>query len=425
MKISYKWLKDYIKTDLTAQALAEKLTMAGLEVEEVKPLLGLFEGVIVGRVKSVEKHPNADKLSVCRVETGKETLQVICGAPNVAANQKIAFAPVGTRLPNGMTIKKAKIRNVESFGMICSEEELGLAGKSDGIWVLDKDLPLGKELYPLLVKKQDFILDISITPNRPDAMSMIGIAREVSALTGIPYKLPALRKKEIREKAADHIAVEIKNAKGCPRYAARVIRNVKIGPSPKWMTDRLSAGGIRSINNVVDITNFVLLELGQPLHAFDLRQIAGSKIIVRDSKKGETFTTLDEKERKLPENTVMICDAKKPVAIGGIMGGFNSEVSGKTTDVLLESAYFTPARIAFGSKKLGLFSEASQRFERGVDPQGIPFACDRAAFLMAEIAGGQVLSGIVDQYPLKINTQKGTAQTRSCKPPAGYKIIRE
>ena len=406
MKVSYKWLKDYIKIELAAAELADRLTMAGLEVEEVKPLLTEFKGIIVGLVKSVKKHPHADRLSVCMVNTGKEDVQVICGAANVAEKQKIAFAPVGTQLPNNLTIKKAKIRDVYSFGMICSEEELGLTEKSEGIWVLDDDLPLGKDLFSLMEKDQDYILDIAITPNRPDAMSMIGIAREVSALTGVPFKMPRIKKKEQEETAAALISVEIRNPQGCPRYAARVIKNVKIGPSPKWMADRLKAGGIRPINNVVDITNFVLLELGQPLHAFDLKRLSGAKIIVRDSRKGESFTTLDEKERLLPERTVMICDAKKPVAVGGIMGGLNSEVSGQTKDILLESAYFNPLRISASSKNLGLSSEASQRFERGVDPQGIPFACDRAAFLMAELAGGQVLKGIVDEYPHKIKAEK-------------------
>jgi len=406
MKVSYKWLQDYIRIDLTPAELADRLTMAGLEVEEVKPLLNEFKGIIVGRVRSVKKHPHADRLSVCVVNTGKEDLQVICGAANVAENQKIAFAPVGTELPNKLKIKKAKIREIDSFGMICSEEELGLAEKSEGIWVLDDDLPLGKDLFALMEKNQDYVLDISITPNRPDAMSMIGIAREISALTAVPYKLPRIKKAEQGETAAGLITVQIKNPQGCPRYAARVIKNVKIGPSPKWMSDRLKAGGIRPINNVVDITNFVLLELGQPLHAFDLNRISGAKIIVRDSRKEESFTTLDEKERLLPAQTVMICDAKKPVAIGGIMGGLNSEVSDRTTDILLESAYFNPVRISASSKSLGLSSEASQRFERGVDPQGIPFACDRAAFLMAELAGGQVLKGIVDEYPEKIEARK-------------------
>jgi phenylalanyl-tRNA synthetase beta chain len=406
MRVSYNWLKDYVKFDISPDELAEKLTMAGLEVEEVISLLPKFEGIIVGHVFSVEKHPNADKLSLCQVDTGIDKLSVICGATNVAEGQTIAFAPIGTKLPNGLEIKKAKIRDVESFGMICSEQELGLSDKSDGIWELSSDLELGKDLYAQLAKKQDFVLDIFITPNRPDAMSMVGVARDVAAILSTKLIKPDIRLSEISEKTADVVSVTIKNAEGCPRYAARVIRNIKMVDSPQWMAERLIAGGFRPINIIVDITNYVLLELGQPLHAFDLTHVSGSKIEVRDSLKGEEFTTLDEKKRKLPPNTVLICDAKRPVAIGGIMGGLNSEVSEKTTDILLESAYFRPERIGVSSKKLGLLSEASQRFERGVDPNGIPLACDRAAWLLSELAGGNILEGIVDEYPVIINPKK-------------------
>jgi phenylalanyl-tRNA synthetase beta chain len=408
MRVSYNWLKEYVKFNLSPEELAEELTMVGLEVEEVIPRYPKFEGIVVGRVLSVDRHPNADKLSLCRVETGNGQLEVICGASNVSEGQTIPFAPIGTKLPNGLVIKKAKIRGVESSGMICSEEELGLVEHSDGIWELSSELKIGQDLYKHLEKNQDYILDISITPNRPDAMSMIGVARDVAAILDEKLVKPIFKLSETDEKSDDVISVKIENPDGCPRYAARVIRNVKMGESPNWMAEKLLAGGFRPINIIVDITNFVLLELGQPLHAFDLLQIAGNKIVVRDSKKEEKFTTLDNKDRQMPKNTVMICDAEKAVAIGGIMGGLNSEVSEKTTDILLESAYFTPERIGVSSKKLGLPSEASQRFERGVDPNGIPFACDRAASLMAELAGGEILKGIVDEYPdpfkpLKIN----------------------
>lgn len=406
MRVSYNWLKDYVKIDISPDELAEKLTMGGLEVEEVISLLPKFEGIIVGKVLSVEKHPNADKLSLCNVDTGNGQVDVICGAPNVSKGQTIPFAPVGTKLPNGLVIKKAKIRGIESSGMICSEQELGLSDQSDGIWELSSDLLIGKDLYEQMVKKQDFVLDISVTPNRPDAMSMVGVARDVGVILSAKLKKPEFKLSEIKEKSSDFVSVNINNPDGCPRYAARVIRNVKMGNSPQWMAERLIAGGFRPINIIVDITNYVLLELGQPLHAFDLSQVSGSQIEVRDSKKDEKFVTLDEKDRKLPDNTVMICDAEKPVAIGGIMGGLNSEVSGKTTDILLESAYFSPVRIGMSSKKLGLPSEASQRFERGVDPNGIPFACDRAAWLMAELAGGDILEGIVDEYPIPIKPKK-------------------
>jgi phenylalanyl-tRNA synthetase beta chain len=402
MKISYNWLKEYVEFDLTPEELAEALTMAGLEVEEVKPVLPEFKGIVIAKVLSVEKHPNADKLSVCIVDDGQEHMQVICGAPNVAPGQLIPFAPIGTDLPVGFSIKKAKIRGVDSFGMICSEEELGLTDKSDGIWVLSGDFEVGHDLYESMKEDQDYMIDIFITPNRPDAMSMLGIAREVAALVGSSYHEPKISKKEVSDMASDKIIVQIADSEGCPRYAARVIQNVKIGPSPEWMADKLKTCGIRPINNIVDITNYVLLELGQPLHAFDLAHVSGSKIVVRESKKGEKFTTLDEKERDLPPHTVMICDAENPVAIGGIMGGLNSEVSEGTHDILLESAYFNPKRIGASSKRLGLMSEASQRFERGVDPNGTLLACDRAAFLMQELAQGEVLKGIVDKYPEKV-----------------------
>ncbi len=405
MRVSYNWLKEYVDLDISPQDLANKLTMAGLEVEEVIPLYPKFEGIIVSRVLSVDKHPNADKLSLCCVETGNGQLEVICGAPNVAEGQTVPFAPVGTKLPGGLVIKKAKIRGVESSGMICSEEELGLTEHSDGIWELSPEFKIGQDLYKQLEDKQDYILDISVTPNRPDAMSMVGVARDVAAILKKKLKNPQFKVPQVKEKASDFISVRINNPDGCPRYAARIIRNVKMGDSPPWLAEKLIAGGFRPINIIVDITNYVLLELGQPLHAFDLLQISGNRIEVRDSKKDEKFTTLDEKERQLPVNTVMICDAEKPVAIGGIMGGLNSEVSDKTTDILLESAYFNPARIGVSSKKLGLPSEASQRFERGVDPNGIPYACDRAASLMAELAGGEILEGIVDEYPNRVNPQ--------------------
>jgi phenylalanyl-tRNA synthetase beta chain len=406
MKVSYNWLKEYVTCDFSPEELAAELTMVGIEVEEIISMLPEFHGIIVAKVKAVEKHPNADKLTICQVYTGKETVQVICGAPNVSQGQTVPFAPPDTSLPNGMRIKKAKIRGTESFGMICSEEELGLAKESEGIWELPQEWQVGQDVHSILLNQQDYVLDLSITPNRPDAMSMIGIAREVAAITSGKYKFPEIKFKESQQQAKDVVSVEIQSPNGCPRYAARVIKDLKIGPSPAWMAQRLEAGGIRPINNIVDITNYVLLELGQPLHAFDLAQISGNKIIVRDSVPNEIFTTLDEKDRVLPANTVMICDAQKPVAIGGIMGGLNSEVSYTTVDVLLESAYFTPTRIASSSKKLGLSSEASQRFERGIDPEGVIRACDRASGLLAEYAGGTVLSGVVDSYPIKYKARK-------------------
>jgi len=406
MRVSYNWLKQYVDFTYTPHELAEKLTMVGFEVEEVITTLPELKGLLVAEVKGIEKHPNADKLSVCTVYDGRENLQIICGAPNVAVGQKVAFAPIGVKLPAGFQINKAKIRGIESFGMICSEEELGLAEKSEGIWELNSDWQVGRDLYEILKEGQDYILDISITPNRPDAMSMIGIAREVAALAGVKYKKSETEFKEVSNSDNNPVEVIIENPDGCPRYTARIIKNLTLGPSPEWMVKRLKAAGIRPINNIVDITNYVLIETGQPLHAFDLENIAHTKIVVRDSKKEEKFITLDEKERILPEKTVMICDGEKPVAIGGIMGGLNSEISTKTTDILLESAYFAPERIGPSSKKLGLSSEASIRFERGVDPEGVIYASERAAQLFVQIAGGEVLNGFVDNYSLKISKKR-------------------
>jgi phenylalanyl-tRNA synthetase beta chain len=402
MKLSFNWLKEYVDIDLTPQELADKLTNAGIEVEEIIPTLPKFNGIKVGEVLEVRKHPNADKLSLCDVKTEDGLLEVICGAPNVAQGQKIPFAGVGTVLPNGIKIKKAKIRGVESVGMICSQEELGMAQHSDGIWELPSDWQIGTDVFEMLKDDQDFIFDLSITPNRPDAMSVVGMAREVAAIMECDYRYIKSEFSESESLAKDIVKVDIENPDGCPRYSARIIKNVKIDQSPEWLAKKLEKSGIRPINNIVDITNFVLLELGQPLHAFDLAQVSDNIIIVRTSKAGEKFVTLDEKERDLPEKTVMICDGEKMVAIGGIMGGLNSEVSDKTIDILLESAYFNPVFIGASSKRLGLSTEASQRFERGIDPNGVIRALDRAAGMMAQLAGGTILKGVIDEYPNEI-----------------------
>ncbi len=407
MKVTYRWLKEFVDFNETPFELADLLTEAGLEVEEVAPLVKPFSGVVVGYVEKVEKHPNADKLSVCQVKTDEGAYQVICGAPNVRAGQYVPFAKVGAQLPIGIKIKKAKIRGVESFGMICSKEELGLEAHSDGIWDFEKELPLGKDLYSLLEAEQDWVFDIAITPNRGDCLSVYGIAREVAALTGNPLKQLHFDVTEnSEEKIENLVKIQIHDAEGCPRYAGRIIRNVRITESPEWMQKKLQAVGLRPINNIVDITNYVLIELGHPLHAFDLATLAGPEIHVRASKAGDRFVTLDDKERVLPENTVMIYDAEKPVAIGGIMGGQNSEVTEKTKDVFLESAFFKPERIATASKRLGLSTDASQRFERGADPENVIRAINRAAQLMVELADGQVVQGIYDVYPSPVRQKE-------------------
>lgn len=404
MKISYNWLKDYLPLDVDPHLLAEKLSLVGLEVEEVIEKRLDFPNVVVGKVNQVEKHPNADKLTVCKVEAGTGALlNIICGATNVAKDQTVPVALVGADLPNGLRIQKAKIRGVESEGMICSEQELGLADESEGIWILSSDLKVGDPLSEALQFETDFILDIAVTPNRPDALCHIGIAREIAAIFDLPFSKSQPKFPQLQEPADKLVSVEILSPQSCPRYAARLIRNVKIAPSPRWMQRRLEAIGMRPINNIVDITNYILMETGQPLHAFDYDLLEGGGIVVRESKEGETFVTLDDKKHQLRDGTVLICDKEKPVALGGIMGGLNSEVNNETKNILLESAYFAPENIQKSLRYLGINSEASQRFERGVDPNGILYAQERATELMVEFAGGEVYKGAADNYPQEIH----------------------
>ena len=407
MKISYNWLKDFVDFDISPDDLAESLSMAGFEVDSVDKKGVNIENVVVGKVLKKEKHPNADKLSVCTVDVqNSEPLTIICGAPNVDAGQHVPVAKVGAVLPNGMKIRKAKIRGVVSYGMICSKAEMGLTEKSDGIWVLPDGLEIGISLGNALNFETDYVLDIGITPNRPDGMNHIGIAREVAAIAGATLNVPTPNFSESAENIDDFVTVEIDCPESCPRYSARLIRNINIGPSPDWMVRRLEAVGMRSINNVVDITNYVMLETGQPLHAFDFKFVSGGKIVVRESREGETFVTLDEKSHKLQQGTVLICDAEKPVALGGIMGGLNSEVNDRTTDVLLEAAYFQPENIQRSLRYLGMSSEASMRFERGVDPNGVLHAQARAVELLVKFANGAVAKETVDVYPQKIHPVK-------------------
>lgn len=403
MKVSYNWLKDYLPLDVDPHLLAEKLSLVGFEVEEVIENRLDFPYVVVGKILEVEKHPNADKLTVCKVDVGSNSfLNIICGAPNVRKDQIVPVAMVGADLPNGLRIHKAKIRGAESEGMICSEQELGVSDNAEGIWVLASNLPLGKPLAEALDFETDYVLDIAVTPNRPDALSHIGIAREVAAIFDLRFSTPKPKFPELKEPTSSLVTVDISSPESCPRYAARLIRNVKIGTSPTWLARRLESVGMRLINNIVDITNYILMETGQPLHAFDYDLLEGGRIIVRESKEGESFTTLDDKNHKLQAGTVLICDAAKPVAIGGIMGGLNSEVNNDTKNILLESAYFTPQNIQKSLRYLNINSEASQRFERGTDPNGVLYAQDRANELMVKLANGEVYNGAVDNYPKEI-----------------------
>jgi len=407
LKISLNWLKDYVDLNgISVEEITDRLTMSGLEVEDVVNQNEIYKDFVVGFVKDKKKHPNTDKLSLCVVNDGKNDLQVICGASNVDANQKVVFAPVGTLIPKGkMKIGKAKIRGVESFGMICSEAELELSDDHSGIMVLENSLKEGTPITEAL-GLDDVIFELGITPNRPDALSHIGVARDLTAIFNLTLKYPSVDIEESEEKIEKAAQIEIKDVLDCPRYSARVVKKVQIKESPNWLKKRLTNIGLRPINNIVDVTNFVMHEIGQPLHGFDLDSLSENKIIVKNTKQETDFTTLDSKKRKLQPKTLMICDSKREVAIAGIMGGENSEVSSNTKNILIESAYFNPSSIRKSSKFLGLSTDASYRFERGTDPNITVFAADRAARLIAELSGGEILQGSLDVYPKKIENKE-------------------
>lgn len=407
MKISLSWIKEFVDLkDISTDEIISKLTMSGLEVEDVVDQSNLYRNFIVGFVKETAKHPNADKLTICKVFDGKDDLQVICGASNVRSGQKVVFAPIGTEIPNGnFIIKKAKIRGVESHGMICAEDELLLSNDHSGIMVLDEKLEAGKSITEAL-NLIDVILEIAITPNRPDALSHIGVARDIAALFDRELKIPEIKLNEIGDEVNKLAAVVIEDEVNCPRYIAKVVKDVQIKESPQWLKNRLEKIGLRPRNNIVDITNLVLHECGQPLHAFDLDKLNGHKIVVKSTKSETNFTTLDSKERKLPLNTLMICDGNREVAIAGVMGGENSEITNETKNILIESAYFNPSSIRKTSKALGLSTDASYRFERGTDPNITKYAAERCAQLVAELANGKIAAGIIDVYPKVIKPKE-------------------
>lgn len=398
MKITYNWLKEYVDFAWDWPELAERLTMAGLAFEDVADLGVRYEGVVIGRVNACRPHENADRLTVCQVDVGTGVNTIVCGAPNVAAGQTVAVALPGTALPGGMLIKKAKIRGVASEGMLCAEDELGLGASHDGIVVLDEDLPVGTP-FAAATGLGDVVLDFEVTPNRPDCLSLLGIAREVHALTGNPLRFPNTQVLESGAATAADVRIDIEAPDDCPRYVGRVVRGVEVGPSPQWLQRRLQAVGQRPINNIVDITNYVLLELGHPLHAFDLGALAQRRIIVRRARSGETLELLDGTECMLDEEMLVIADGARPQALAGVMGGAHSQVSATTADILLESAYFAPSRVRLARSRLGLFTEAATRFERGADWDAPAQAIDRAARLIAELAGGAVAPAPLDAYP--------------------------
>ncbi|MCP5059483.1 MAG: phenylalanine--tRNA ligase subunit beta [bacterium] len=392
MRVPLGWLSEWI--DLPDRTtLEERLTVGGLEIEEVIETGPDLSAIRVGQVLERQAHPDADRLSVCRVDLGDgEPLDIVCGAPNVAAGQRVAVATHGVVLPGGLKIKRSKIRGVKSHGMICSEVELGLGEGSDGILVLDPESPLGAALSAVLPSGET-VLDVEITPNRGDWVSMLGMAREVQTHFGGDLKLPPCEPAESERDAASEISIQIDDRGGCHRYVGRVIRGVEVGPSPEWLQQRLEAAGLRSVNNVVDVTNLVMLEFGQPLHAFDLDKLRGGVVTVRAAKDGEKILTLDGEDRELRREDLVIADEQGAIAIAGVMGGAESEVDDTSTNLLLESAHFDPSRVRRTAKRLALRSDASYRFERGVDPEGQDRAADRAARLIQDLAGGEVSRG--------------------------------
>ncbi len=407
MKISANWLREYINTDASAEKIADKLTLLGLEVEEVTQTGSDFKNFVVGRIESVSSHPNADRLTLCMVHDGKESKQIICGADNVAAGQNVPLAIVGAHLPvplpdgSQLKIRKAKIRGEQSFGMICSEKELGLSDDHTGIMILDENIKPGTPLNEVINEDIDFTFEIGLTPNRPDAACHLGVARDLSTVVEGKFSSPYKEVKKSKKDLSDKIDICIEDSEKCHRYVGYLVEGVTIKESPDWLQKRLKSIGLRPINNVVDITNFVLHEVGQPLHAFDYDKIGGKKIVVKSFDKPRKFKTLDDAERTVPADTLFICDGNGPVAIAGVMGGEDSEVSESTKNILIESAYFDPSSIRKASKNLALQTDSSYRFERGIDPTMQVRAAKRAAQLITEIAGGATVEGYTDIHPVK------------------------
>lgn len=439
MKISYNWLKQYVDFVLTPKDLGEVLTGCGLEVEDITPfesVKGGLEGVVVGKVLEAEKHPDADKLRITKVDAGTgEILQIVCGAPNVAAGQMVPVALVGAALhPFGseekIVIKKAKIRGVESFGMICAEDELGLSAAHDGIMVLDAATPIGTKAADYFKVEKDYLIGIGLTPNRADANSHIGVARDIVAALNIAYKSKVtLTKPDISAYKQDNsnltISVDVQDTAACPRYSGVTISGLKVADSPQWLKNKLAVIGVRSINNVVDVTNYVLHEYGQPLHAFDAAKISGNKVVVKRLAGGTKFKALDGTERTLTADDLMICNAEDGMCIAGVFGGAESGVSEITTTIFLESAYFTPTGIRKTANHHNLRTDAATHFEKGCDPNITVTALKRAALLIKEVAGGEVSSDIIDIYPKPIDGWRFEVSFERMMRLAGFKIDKQ
>jgi phenylalanyl-tRNA synthetase beta chain len=424
MKVSLKWLRDYVDIKLAPEELAERLTMAGLEVKGIQTIGGTWDKVVIGEVIALNPHPNADHLKLATVDLGTEQVTTVCGAPNIGLGQRVTFAHMGARLIDPHTgeaivLKPAKIRGVASEGMVCSEKELGISDSHEGILVLPPEAPIGIALGAYL---GDVVLDLDVTPNRPDCLSVIGIAREIAALTGEPLCLPEIHYEEMEESIDSFATVNLAEPNLCPRYCASLIIGIKIAPSLAWLQQRLNSCGMRPINNVVDVTNYVMLEYGQPLHAFDYHKLKGRQIIVRRAKNGETITTLDGTERALTPDILVIADKENAVAVAGIMGGLDSEVTDKTDTILLESANFNQAIIRRGCGHLQFQSEASIRFDKGLN-SGLPLLpLKRATQLLLELAGGRAAKGIIDAYPGKSESKLISLTAREVKRLSGLKV---
>jgi len=409
MIINTNWLRQYTDFDYSDAELGDRLTYLGLEADPVPNPLASIENIVVGSVSNVREHPDADRLMVCDVFDGDKTRQVICGAPNVKNDIKVPLVLPGCQLPKGK-VKKVKIRGVKSEGMIPAEDELGLSDDHSGIIILPDNAEIGQDFREHYSNRFGSNFEIDLTPNRPDCTSHLGVARDLTVLTENDLKIPDTDFEETGTQIGDHVEVNIHDPEACPRYATRIIKDVKVKESPQWLKDRLKSIGLRPINNIVDAANFVLMETGQPLHTFDYDRLNGKEINVRMSEDGEEVITLDGEKRELDENILLICDAQQPVAVAGIMGLENSEITDSTTNLLLESAYFNPARIRYGSKYLGLQTDSSYRFERGVDPENVIYALDRLTDLIVDLAKGEVCTGLIDNYPKKIKSPQPTVR---------------
>ena len=426
MLISLNWLKQYIDLDgIEINEMENALTMIGQEVEKIEVLGGNLENVVTAQIIEKEMHPDSDHLTICKVDNGKEILQIVCGAPNHKAGDKVVLAQVGAKLAPDFVIKKGKIRGVESNGMLCSEEELNIGKDSSGIMILPEDTPVGVPMKEYL-GINDTVFELEITPNRPDCLSHIGIARELGAYYSKEVKYPSFAiNSESSEKTADNISVEIEDSNLAKRYVARIIKNVTVKESPKWLKERVESIGIRSINNIVDASNFIMMELNQPNHTFDLDKIEGGKIVVRAGHENEKLVTLDEQERELNSDDIVISDGVKAVALGGVMGGQNSEITENTKNILLEVANFNSQNVRKTSRRLTLFSESSYRFERRVDEENAINVINRLANIIQEVAGGEILEGVVDNYPVPYKKKTATLNFERLNRFVGKNIPRE